>query len=289
MAQFKGDKYKMSDIVKIDEVNEENLAKVAAMIGQSDSNRSVATGLPRLAIEQQNENTEGDTLPKGSFRFKMGDQTVYSKDIEIRLFVRYYSYDLWNNENPEASIRTVLAPSLGDDFPDTNGGNKCGKLSKDEISTLPANSIEHAKQKMIKATQVIYGMVSSGTGSSIDDADNKVDLAGTTFIWSARGSAFMPVANYIREIPANKIMFGQKVKISTKRNVNGSVVYYTPAFDKPKSVKVSNEDIDLLNTFMEDIKKWNEKVLKQFHENKENVLSREDLDVANELEVTANS
>ena len=274
----------MSELMKIDEVNEENLAKVAAMIGQVDTSRpEVAAGLPRLAIEQQNENKEGDTLPKGSFRMRVGDQTEYSKEIEARFFVRYYSYDLWNQDNPEDSIRTVLAPSLSDDFPDTSGGNKCGKLAKDEIANLSTNSLEHAIQKSIKCTQVIYGTITKAEGAATADGE-EVDLKGTPFIWSARGSAFMPVNTYIREVPSNKIMFGQKVKIATKRNVNGSVIYYTPVFDKPQSIKVTDKDIELLNTFMEDINKWNTRVLKQYNERKDTVLAREDLDIAQELE-----
>tara|TARA_R110000824_G_scaffold627_10_gene3929 strand:- start:1121 stop:1957 length:837 start_codon:yes stop_codon:yes gene_type:complete len=273
----------MSAVMKIEEINEENLAKIAAMIGQTDTSRPAAAGLPRLAIEQQNETSEGDVLPKGSFRLRMGDQSIYAKELEVRLFVRYYSYDLWNNENPELSIRTVLAPSLSDDFPDTSGGNKCGKLSKDEVANLSSNSIEHARQKSIKCTQVVYGVVTSADGSKTIDGED-VDVKGTPFVWSARGSAFMPVANHIREVPSNKIMFGQKAKVTTKRNVNGSVIYYTPVFDKPKPVKVVEKDIELLNTFMEDIEKWNSKAIKEYNERKETVLARDDLDVANSLE-----
>ena len=273
----------MSTIMKIENFNDENVAKIAAMIGQVDVNSNAAVGLPRLAIEQQNETKEGETLPKGAFRLRMGDKSIYSKEMELRLFVRYYSYDLWNNEQPELSVRTVLAPSLSDDFPDTSGGNKCGKLSKDEVSGLPVNSIEHAKQKSIKCTQVVYGVVTSAPDAKTVEGE-EVELKGTPFIWAARGSAFMPVANYIREVPSTKLMFGQKAKLATKRNVNGSVIYYTPVFDKPKPVKVENGDIELLNTFMEDIDKWNVRVIKEYRDRKDAVLSRDDLDVANSLE-----
>ena len=274
----------MSAVMKIEDFNDENVAKIAAMIGQVDESVSATAGLPRLAIEQQNETKEGDTLPKGSFRLRINDKSVYSKELEVRLFVRYYSYNLWNNEQPELSVRTVLAPSLSDDFPDTSGGNKCGKLSKDEVSGLPANSIEHAKQDSIKCTQIVYGMITSAQDAKTIDGE-EVELKGTPFIWAARGSAFMPVANYIREVPSNKIMFGQKAKVSTKRNVNGSVIYYTPVFDKPKPAKVQESDIELLNTFMEDIDKWNTRVIKEFKDRKDSVIARDDLDVANSLEV----
>ena len=273
----------MSDIITMEDLNEENMAKLAAMVGQTETRATTTQGLPRLAIEQQADNDDGEPLPKGSFRIRLDNSTVYAKEITVRIFVRYYSYDLWNQNSPEDSIRTVLAPSLSDDFPDTSGGMKCGKLSKQEVEGLAPNSLEHAKQKSIKCTQVVYGVITGATNAT-DNAGNAVDLAGTPFIWSARGSAFMPVANYIREVPSNKIIFGQKVKIATKRNKNGGITYYTPAFYEPQAVKISDEDVETLNTFIQDIERANERVLKLYNERKENVLAMDDLDVAKALE-----
>jgi len=273
----------MSDMITMDDLTEENMAKLAAMVGQTETRSNVQQGLPRLAIEQQADNDDGEPLPKGSFRIRLDNNTVYAKEISVRMFVRYYSYDLWNQQSPEDSIRTVLAPSLSDDFPDTSGGMKCGKLNKQEVEALSTNSLEHAKQKSIKCTQVVYGII-TGAKDATDTTGEAVDLKGTPFIWSARGSAFMPVANYIREVPSNKIIFGQKVNIATKRNKNGGITYYTPVFDKPQPVKIVDEDVETLNTFMKDIEKWNERVLKQYNERKENVLAMDDLDVANSLE-----
>jgi len=273
----------MSDMITMDDLNEENMAKLAAMVGQTETRSNVQQGLPRLAIEQQADNDDGEPLPKGSFRIRLDNNTVYAKEITVRMFVRYYSYDLWNQNSPEDSIRTVLSPSLSDDFPDTSGGMKCGKLNKQEVEALSTNSLEHAKQKSIKCTQVIYGVI-AGAKDATDTTGEAVDLKGTPFIWSARGSAFMPVANYIREVPSNKIIFGQKVNIATKRNKNGGITYYTPVFDKPQPVKIVDEDVETLNTFMKDIERWNERVLKQYNERKENVIAMDDLDVAKALE-----
>ena len=273
----------MSDMITMDDLNEENMAKLAAMVGQTETRSNVQQGLPRLAIEQQADNDDGEPLPKGSFRIRLDNNTVYAKEITVRMFVRYYSYDLWNQNSPEDSVRTVLSPSLSDDFPDTSGGMKCGKLNKQEDEALSTNSLEHAKQKSIKCTQVIYGVI-AGAKDATDTTGEAVDLKGTPFIWSARGSAFMPVANYIREVPSNKIIFGQKVSIATKRNKNGGITYYTPVFDKPQPVKIVDEDVETLNTFMKDIEKWNERVLKQYNERKENVIAMDDLDVAKALE-----
>ena len=273
----------MSDMITMDDLTEENMAKLAAMVGQTETRSNAQQGLPRLAIEQQADNDDGEPLPKGSFRIRLDNNTVYAKEITVRKFVRFQSYDLWNQQSPEDSIRTVLAPSLSDDFPDTSGGMKCGKLNKQEVEALSTNSLEHAKQKSIKCTQVVYGII-TGAKDATDTTGESVDLKGTPFIWSARGSAFMPVANYIREVPSNKIIFGQKVNIATKRNKNGGITYYTPVFDKPQPVKIVDEDVETLNTFMKDIEKWNDRVLKQYNERKENVLAMDDLDVAKALE-----
>jgi len=273
----------MSDMITMDDLTEENMAKLAAMVGQTETRSNVQQGLPRLAIEQQADNDDGEPLPKGSFRIRLDNNTVYAKEITVRMFVRYYSYDLWNQQSPEDSIRTVLAPSLSDDFPDTSGGMKCGKMNKQEVEALSTNSLEHAKQKSIKCTQVVYGVI-TGAKDATDSTGETIDLKGTPFIWSARGSAFMPVANYIREVPSNKIIFGQKVNIATKRHKNGGITYYTPVFDKPQPVKIVDEDVETLNTFMKDIERWNERVLKQYNERKENVLAMDDLDVAKALE-----
>jgi hypothetical protein len=126
----------MSNMITMDDLNEENMAKLAAMVGQTETRATTTQGLPRLAIEQQADNDDGEPLPKGSFRIRLDNSTVYAKEITVRMFVRYYSYDLWNQNSPEDSIRTVLAPSLSDDFPDTSGGMKCGKLSKQEVEGL---------------------------------------------------------------------------------------------------------------------------------------------------------
>lgn len=273
----------MSDMITMDDLNEENMAKLAAMVGQTEKRSNVQQGLPRLAIEQQTDDDDGEPLPKGSFRIRLDNNTVYAKEITVRIFVRWYSYDMYNKVKPEESIRTVLASSLSDDFPDTSGGNKCGKLSKQEVEALPPNSLEFARQKNIKCVQVVYGII-TGAKDATDTTGEAVDLKGTPFIWSARGSSYMPVSNYIREVPSNKIIFSQKVNISTKRNRQGSNTYYTPVFDKPQPVNIADEDVETLNIFMKDIEKWNERVLKQYNERKENVLAMDDLDVANSLE-----
>lgn len=274
----------MSDMITMDDLNEENMAKLAAMVGQTQVRSNVQQGLPRLAIEQQADDDDGEPLPKGSFRIRLDNNTVYAKEITVRIFVRWYSYDMYVKDKPEETIRTVLASSLSDDFPDTSGGNKCGRLSKQEVEALPPNSLEFARQKNIKCTQVVYGII-TGAKDATDTTGETVDLKGTPFIWSVRGSAFMPVSNYISEVPSNKIIFGQKVSIATKRHKNGGITYYTPVFDKPQPVKIVDEDVETLNTFMKDIEKWNERVLKQYNERKENVLAMDDLDVANSLEV----
>ena len=79
----------MSDIITMEDLNEENMAKLAAMVGQTETRATTTQGLPRLAIEQQADNDDGEPLPKGSFRIRLDNSTVYAKEITVRMFVRY--------------------------------------------------------------------------------------------------------------------------------------------------------------------------------------------------------
>ena len=139
-----------NEITTFTEINDGNLEKIAALIGQTGLGKPTNIGLPRLAIEQMADNDDGDRLPKGEFRVRSGDQNIYIKTPVVRLYARYFSYGAYNTENPKDSIQTVMKPSLKEEFPDSKGGLKCGKLTKDEVEALPKNSPKLALQKSIK-------------------------------------------------------------------------------------------------------------------------------------------
>ena len=273
-----------TEIQNIDEITEENLELVARMIGQTDkSTSSAGSGLPRLAIEQDTESDSGEALPKGHYRLRSGDHTFHVKSPVVRFFVRYFTYDLWNAENPEDSIRSVMKASLRDEFPDSSGGMKSGKLSKKEAETLTPNSIEAAKQKLIKTTQVIYGIIHEGVGVTVDGEEQ--DLKGTPFIYSARGSAYVPVSDHIKKLGSRKIMFSILTKLATQRHKNGAVVYYSPVLIEGDTVKIDSKDMEQLKLFFDDIEKYNSRILKSYNEHQKAVLTSEELDIDRELEV----
>ena len=51
----------MSNMITMDDLNEENMAKLAAMVGQTETRATTTQGLPRLAIEQQADNDDGES------------------------------------------------------------------------------------------------------------------------------------------------------------------------------------------------------------------------------------
>ena len=59
----------MSDMITMDDLNEENMAKLAAMVGQTETRPASQQGLPRLAIEQQSENDEESHYQKAASAF----------------------------------------------------------------------------------------------------------------------------------------------------------------------------------------------------------------------------
>ena len=273
-----------TNLTTVEDLNSISTENLAAMMGQVGLGKPVNAGIPRLAIEQMAENDEGERLPKGNIRLRVdGVDYYFDKDPLVRLYARYFAYDAFNAENPKESPRTVMKPSLKDDFPDSKGGNKCGKLSAQEVDALPKDSSLLAAQKAIKCTQIVYGYVHSGTAKTIEGQEQ--DMSGTPFVWSVRGSAFQPIWNYIAKLGQKTIMFSRVVEIRTKRNKMGSVTYFTPELEDIETLPLNDDDVGRINTIMEDIKKYNDRIVSQHKEHLKDKLTSSELDVSDSLEV----
>lgn len=273
-----------TNLTTVEDLNKISTENLAAMIGQVGLGKPVNSGIPRFAIEQMAENDEGERLPKGSYRLKVdGEDYYFDGDPLVRLYVRYFAYDAFNADNPKESPRTVMKPSLKEDFPDSKGGMKCGKLTPQEIEALPKDSSLLAAQKAIKCTQIIYGYVHQGHVKTIEGEEQ--DMVGTPFVWSVRGSAFQPLWNYIGKLGQKNIMFSNVIELKTKRNKMGSVTYFTPELSDVEKLKLNDDDVGRINTIMDDIKSYNNRIVTQHKEHLKDKLTSEELDVSDSLEV----
>ena len=68
---------------------------------------------------------------------------------------------------------SVQKPTLAGDFPDSAGGNKCGRLAKEEVETLSDDDPRIITSKAVACNQVLYGVV---TGKMKDADGNEVQV-----------------------------------------------------------------------------------------------------------------
>jgi len=273
-------------LVVPENINDQDFEKFAKAIGQDDF--SQADRIPRLSIEQSTDDNEGNTIPRGKYRLWVDNSTYYINNPTVRLFLRMFSYSVYDQSENRFSNRTILKPSLKDAFPDTAGGLKCGKLGREEIDSLGDNSIEKALQKSIRCAQTIYGVIESGKAYKVDSPKKTVDMKGTPFMWTVRGASFIPVSDFIKGLTDHKkIMLKTSVKLATERMQRGSVTYYQAKVTETGEPHFGDEDINILSSFADDVNKYNAYVLQEHKDAKKLLDVQDELDVETELAVGA--
>ena len=129
-------------------------AELMRLTGQTDGGGPSGSVLSRLSINYDTEDENENPLPRGHFVLKLDGENVYAKDVKFRAFIRLYAYSYWDNSSQEFTS-SVQMPSLGDQFADSSGTYKCGKLSREQIEALADNDPQKVIQSSIKCNQVL--------------------------------------------------------------------------------------------------------------------------------------
>ena len=248
----------LSDLVTADKLDN---AAIMQMIGQKSKDDSASLEfMPKLSIEHNTEDEEGNSLPRGQWKFKDSAGNVcYAKEVTFRPYIRRYMYSIWDNAERTYSSMSVQAASFGDDFFDTTGGLRCGKLGKKELEMLSPEDPERTLQAGIKCSQVIYGTVTS------DEVEEPVPT-----IWYARGSNFMPASEWIKALEKQgKLLFNTRALLTTLRQKYGGNIYYKAKIDVKDYVEFAPaEDVPLLEKFMTEINNHNSYVEQAYKESR---------------------
>ena len=234
------------------------------LTGQLDIN-TTKPSMSRLAINHATEDFEGNNLPRGWFSLTTPPEgPVYGEKATMRVFMRTYSYFVWDNESGAFGCQTVQAPSFGSDFYDTEGGVKCGKLDHSSLEALPKDSPEWAVQKSIKCSQNLYGVVSFD--NAVDKKGSKITVKDVLCIWYAKGANFTPVADCLKSLSRQKQpMWLMNIGLSSVRKKKGGNIYFHAELTPQKAVSWSEDDDALMRQFMESVKSYNDTVMKAYH------------------------
>ena len=272
-----------TDMIEI--LGSDDLKEIMRLTGQADSAPKERVGLPRLGINYDQETNEGEPLTRGDWKIMVDGRTLYAKEVTIQPLMRRFEYSVWDSEMNDGrggfASKSVQTHDLRASFPDSTGGNKCGRLSRDEEESLDEGDPRVLLSRSVVCNQVIYGKIS---GDFKDETGNPVQLAEEPFVAYFKKSGFKPISDFIQSLSdQDKLMCQCRVLLRTHKNKRGSVVYWTPVPTLEGTVPLDGEDKNLMMKFEETIKGHNDMIMKQHTEASKRQLADEDYDLAADL------
>ena len=248
--------------------------------GQSTGgNRQV--GLPRININYDAEDEDGKTLTRGEWKMMYEGKMVYAPSVDIQILLRTYEYSVWDQETGSFSNKSVQKTLLSGDFPDSLGGNKCGRLTRDEEDALSKDDPAYLHSRSVVCNQVIYGKL---TGDFVDADGNRIQIKDQPNISYFKRSGLKPVADFIDTLnKQKKVMQKCIANFSTQKNKKGSVTYWTPSVSLANTTVIKEEDKDLMRMFGDTVKAHNETVTNQYREAVKMVVTIDESDLASDF------
>jgi hypothetical protein len=248
-----------------------------ALIGQGESDDKPKTGLTRLNINYDTDDDEGRTLKKGAWKLFHDGEFVYADTVTFRPMARYYEWSVYDAEEGKIACRSTQEPKLEHQFPDTLGGNKCGRLSKSEEEELGADHPKTLASRLATCNQVFYAIVSMN-GKTADGRDVKVENLPVMAYFKRSG--FRPALEAIQKLPKGTLMSEQIFELTTKRHKMGSVTYFTPIFTPTQTVKMKEEDFETTGMFVQTVAASNVRILEQHKEALKATANEKEVDLA---------
>ena len=257
----------INDITVTENLNELSESQLMELTGQgAGPSTNNNEGLARLNINYTEEDDEGKTLPRGDWKIMSDGRFVYAPTIKMRPFLRTYTYSIWDDEESKFSSQSIQAKSLGERFIDTDGTEKCGRLSKEDEAKLPETDPRVLLSRSVVCNQVIYGTV-SGDFLDADGANVRVDEL--PFVSYFKRSGWRPVKEAIDNLTRQKkTMLKTTFDVSTKKNKMGTVIFWTPTFAQVGyKESLEQEDLELLKKFTEVVGVYNNGIQEKYRQN----------------------
>lgn len=262
----------------------DNTEELKKLTGQGDGGGD-RVGLPRLGINYDQENDDGHALTRGHWKIFVDGEFLYSSEVTIQSLMRMFEYSMWDAEANEGrggfSCKSVQKPKFDGTFPDTEGGNKCGRLTRQEEEKLDQQDPAYLKSRAVICNQVIYGTIS---GTFKNGAGNEVKLEKKPMIAYFKKSGFKPISDFISGLGRQeKLMAHCEINLRTHKNKKGSVTYWTPVPTLAGTPGLSQDDKQLVVKFDQTIRAHNETVLREYKEAQKLLLAEDDSDLASDF------
>lgn len=284
-------KYMTNELTTLDNLTTEQIME---MTGQGK--KSNWSPFPFVTINRQDEDDDGNVIPKGTYVLTEPEtkELVYGNPAYFRPFIQTFQYRVYDAGQEQFTNKTILFKSFNDEAFDELGGLSCGKVNRKKWEQLTKD--EQEQQRAIKCRRLMFGTISMNGvfKRKAKEPERTVELKDVPVIWVSQGNSFIPVGDAISAMTnKNKLMFNYKLELTTKREKNGSNVYYiadAKPMLKEKPIALSKEDMELMKSFQEYITQENSFVMEKWeraHRKQSANKNSKDLDLVAELSAPA--
>lgn len=237
-------------------------SEIMSAIGQTlETNRPI---LSRLTINRDAEDDDGNRLPSGHYCIYHPEleKNVYGESVEFRPFYTAYQYMAYNPSERKYSSRSIIFRNWKEEIIDSQGTNRCGKLT--EAQKLNITDAEKELQKNIKCYKMTYGTVSF-KGKTAEGEE--VDIKNFPVLWRNTGSNYNIVNEAFTGLTnLGKPMFKYTLSLGTEKRKAGSNRFSvsTYSINKDKELPFTESDEKILQNFLNIIGTENQGVKKQY-------------------------
>jgi len=256
---------------------------IMELTGQAETDTKPQTGLPRLNINYKEEDDNGVSLKRGTWSVWNGKARVYADSVRMQPLLRMYEWSVWDQDEGRLSCKSIQKPKLAGEFPDSLGGNKCGRLSKKEEEALSHDDPAFLLSRSVNCNQVMYGILNS-TGAMYADG-SPAPIENMPFMAYFKKSGFIPVSNFIKHELTSKsaLMHKSIIEFTTQKQKNGGVIYWTPKLEYIGEAPYGEEEKALYKKFYETVKGSNQAVFDEYRDARKAMSSQEDIDLERRL------
>lgn len=252
-----------------------------AALGQDGVAESKQSSLASLRINYDADTEEGHTLKRGTWKVWNGSENVYADSVVINPMLRTFEYSIYDQEEGAFTCRSVQRKKMTEAFPDNSGGMKCGRLTRSEEQDLAEDDPRLLLSKSVTCNIIIYGQLDMK--DAVNAAGEASPVENLPFVGYFKRSGFRPMNDFIQQKLGKIPLPTALVELKTKRMANGGVTYWIPQPELVKEVSFTPERKELMQKFLDTVGAANAKILGEHKEALKQLMSDEDVDLANRL------
>lgn len=242
---------------------DQSAAKINEMMG------FVTRQKPQIPLLKVNAGDDDDdnAAPSDTIVYDDGDNILYAKEVNIRVFFMGYQYRLYDKDDKAKNDMSIIAPTFNAEFRSLSGRIACGKKSKKVFEGLGnrATAQQVELQKSVKCKLLIFGLV-SGKFTNLDTG-TEVEVKDALFNWGVSQSAFITMAETVKGVgKERRAIASTPIKLTLQKKKEGKVTFYVPVPEVlPDTVKLAPENKKHLEEIAKFVKDTNDYVNQKYN------------------------